>query len=126
MPKSEASGNRCRDAAQATSADRPAQGPSAEAPQALAARLAAAGITPLAVQLATMRYLWDQATVEGRVVNGDKAQEAAALAKATAPYVHPRLSTVEAAGPEVGAAPEPPALDPALKDLIGKIARREP
>ena len=122
MPRSETSAGQCRDAAETKSSEVPPLGMTAEAPRALAA----AGVTPLAVQLATMRYLWDLATVEGRVIDGDRALEACALAKATAPYVHPRLSTIEAVGPDSGAAPEPPALDPALKELIGKIARREP
>jgi hypothetical protein len=50
------------------------------------------GITPLEVQLRTMRALWDVATNKaGAVIDFEKAVAACAIAKDAAPYLHPRL-----------------------------------
>ena len=51
------------------------------------------GITPLEVQLRTMRMLWERAhrTPEPDL---DIAQQACAIATGVAPYIHPRLSSV--------------------------------
>jgi hypothetical protein len=54
--------------------------------QEIAARASAEGITPLEVMLGAMREAWEK---------GEK-KEAAAIAKDAAPFVHPRLSSVEA------------------------------
>jgi hypothetical protein len=55
------------------------------------------GITPLEVQLRTMRALWDVATNEaGAVIDFEKATAACAIAKDAGPYLHPRFSNVEA------------------------------
>jgi malonyl CoA-acyl carrier protein transacylase len=53
------------------------------------------GITPLEVQLRTMRALWDEAN-KGGTLDFEKATAACAIAKDAAPYLHPRLSNVEA------------------------------
>jgi hypothetical protein len=47
-----------------------------------------AGITPIEVMLNAMRELWDQGTPEAK-------REAATIAKDAAPYVHPRLSSID-------------------------------
>lgn len=55
------------------------------------------GVSPLDVMLTTMRTLWDQATDEaGKVVNLGKAMQANIVAKDAAPFLHPKLSSVEA------------------------------
>ena len=79
-------------------------------------------ITPLAVQLATMRELWGRAVEGGRIVDLECAKQACALAKDTAPFVHPKLASVDYSGdmtvrhedwldslpaPETGNAPVP-------------------
>jgi hypothetical protein len=53
------------------------------------------GITPLEVQLRTMRALWDEAN-EGGTLDFELAKQAAAIAKDAAPYLHPRLANIEA------------------------------
>lgn len=53
------------------------------------------GITPLEVQLRTMRALWD-AAISGPTLDFEKATAACAIAKDAAPYLHPRLANVEA------------------------------
>jgi hypothetical protein len=47
-----------------------------------------AGITPIEVMLTAMRELWDQGTPEDK-------REAATIAEDAAPYVHPRLASIE-------------------------------
>lgn len=47
-----------------------------------------AGITPIEVMLNAMRELWDEGTSEAR-------REAAKIAKDAAPYVHPRLASID-------------------------------
>ena len=47
-----------------------------------------AGITPIEVMLSAMRDLWDQGSAEAK-------REAARIAKDAAPYVHPRLSSID-------------------------------
>lgn len=55
------------------------------------------GVSPLDVMLTTMRALWAQAVDEdGRVVNLAKAMQANIVAKDAAPFVHPKLSAVDA------------------------------
>jgi hypothetical protein len=61
------------------------------------------GITPLEVMLGTMRALWEQAE-QGEVINdGTRIQTpldlrimAADVAQKAAPFIHPKLSNVEA------------------------------
>lgn len=62
----------------------------------IADRAAAEGVTPLEVMLKTMRALVDKAT-ESDPQNPDISMlvEASAVAKDAAPYMHPRLSSVE-------------------------------
>jgi hypothetical protein len=60
----------------------------------IADKAAAEGITPIEVQLATMRELWKQANVGG-MLDIDKAVAASAIAKDAAPYIHPRLASIE-------------------------------
>ena len=55
-------------------------------------------VTPLAVQLATMRELWARAVKGGLIVDLEFAKQACALAKDTAPFVHPRLASVDHSG----------------------------
>ena len=53
--------------------------------------------SPIEVLLGTMRALWQSSRdAEGRVVDAKTAAAAASLAKDAAPYVHPRLATVDA------------------------------
>jgi hypothetical protein len=58
-------------------------------------KAADAGITPLELQLRTMRELWRQAHARGEM-DLALAKEACAVAVQCAPYIHPRLSAVEA------------------------------
>ena len=58
---------------------------------------AGAAASPIEVLLGTMRALWQASRdAAGRVVDAKTAAAAASLAKDAAPYVHPRLSTVDA------------------------------
>ncbi len=61
----------------------------------IADKAAEEGIIPLEVQLKTMRALWDAAT-SGPIMDLEKAVAACAIAKDAAPYIHPRLSSIEA------------------------------
>src|SRR5215470_14941816 len=70
--------------------------------QLVAAEAREAGISPLEVQLTTMRELWRRAHANGEM-DADLAAQACAIAKDCAPYVHPRLASIEHAGS--GAAP---------------------
>src|SRR5262249_33323749 len=54
----------------------------------IARTAAASGITPIEVMLGTMRELWAQGTPEAK-------REAAEIAKDAAPYVHPRLASID-------------------------------
>lgn len=47
-----------------------------------------AGVTPIEVMLNAMRELWDEGTSETK-------REAARIAKDAAPYVHPRLASID-------------------------------
>jgi len=52
---------------------------------------------PIEVLLGTMRALWQASRDRaGQVVDAKTAAAAASLAKDAAPYVHPRLATVDA------------------------------
>ena len=62
----------------------------------IAEKAMAEGITPLDVQLQTMRALWAEANA-GDTFDVDKAMQACGVAKDAAPYIHPRLSSIEAA-----------------------------
>lgn len=62
-----------------------------------AERAAAEGVTPLEVMLTTMRSLWKLATDEsGNVIDTDNALAANTVAKDAAPFIHPKLATVNA------------------------------
>ena len=54
----------------------------------LARAAAESGITPIEVMLGAMRELWDQGTPEAK-------REAAEIAKDAAPYIHPRLASID-------------------------------
>ena len=54
----------------------------------IARAAAEAGITPIEVMLGTMRELWAQGTPEAK-------REAAEIAKDAAPYIHPRLASID-------------------------------
>jgi hypothetical protein len=56
--------------------------------QEIARAAAEAGITPIEVMLGTMRELWAQGTPEAK-------REAAEIAKDAAPYIHPRLASID-------------------------------
>ena len=54
----------------------------------IARAAAESGITPIEVMLGAMRELWDVGTPEAK-------REAAEIAKDAAPYVHPRLASID-------------------------------
>ena len=54
----------------------------------IARAAAVSGITPIEVMLGTMRELWAQGTPEAK-------REAAEIAKDAAPYIHPRLASID-------------------------------
>jgi hypothetical protein len=56
--------------------------------QEIARAAAEAGITPIEVMLGIMRELWAQGTPEAK-------REAAEIAKDAAPYIHPRLASID-------------------------------
>lgn len=63
----------------------------------VAEKALAEGVSPLDVMLTTMRALWSQAVDEtGKVVNMGKAMQANIVAKDAAPFLHPKLSAVDA------------------------------
>lgn len=63
----------------------------------LAAKAESEGVTPIEIMLTLMRTLWDQATDDsGKVVNIGKAMQANVVAKDAAPFIHPKLSSVQA------------------------------
>jgi hypothetical protein len=72
------------------------------------------GISPLDVMLTTMRTLWNQAVVNGEVVNIGKAMQANMVAKDAAPFIHPKLANVQASGPDGG-----PILSQVLVKFVG-------
>lgn len=77
----------------------------------IARRAAEEGITPLEVMVRAMRARWASALApDGSVVDAKAAAEAAALAKDAAPYMHPRLGSIEHTGPGGG-------------DLVVRISR---
>jgi hypothetical protein len=61
----------------------------------LIARLHLQGLTPLDVMLNTMRTFWQMAQNPDGTIDREKAQAAAIIAKDAAPYVHPRLASME-------------------------------
>jgi len=56
----------------------------------IARTAAESGITPIEVMLGTMRELWALGTPEAK-------REAAEIAKDAAPYIHPRLASIDQA-----------------------------
>jgi len=54
----------------------------------IARAAAESGITPIEVMLGTMRELWALGTPEAK-------REAAEIAKDAAPYIHPRLASID-------------------------------
>lgn len=60
--------------------------------RAIAEEALASGLTPLEVMLKTMRAHWD----------AGRADQAAAIAKDAAPYIHPRLAAMEHTGKDGG------------------------
>src|SRR4026209_2427691 len=56
----------------------------------IARAAAESGITPIEVMLGIMRELWAQGTPEAK-------REAAEIAKDAAPYIHPRLASIDQA-----------------------------
>lgn len=66
----------------------------------IANRSAAEGITPLEVQIKTMRAIWDEAIDKsGKVINIPKAKEACEVGRDALPYMHARFASVD---PETG------------------------
>jgi hypothetical protein len=63
--------------------------------QLIAAEVREAGISPLELQLTTMRELWRRAHANGAMDMG-LATQACQIAKDCAPYIHPRLAAIEA------------------------------
>lgn len=75
------------------------KGASTRRKRAVALQAAAEGVAPIDVMLTTMRALYSEAIdEEGKLVDVKKATQAATLAKDAAPYIHPRLTSVEARG----------------------------
>lgn len=68
----------------------------------IADRAAREGITPLEVMLAAMRHAYDMAAQSGDAEKLELLSVAAEHAKSAAPYIHPRLSSVEVSGPNGG------------------------
>lgn len=63
----------------------------------IAEKALAEGVSPLDVMLTTMRALWEQAVdADGKVINMAKAMQANIVAKDAAPFLHPKLSAVDA------------------------------
>src|SRR5512143_3677152 len=56
--------------------------------QEIARAAAEAGITPIEVMLGAMRELWAEGTPQAK-------REAAEIAKDAAPYIHPRLASID-------------------------------
>jgi len=69
--------------------------------QLIAAEVRDAGMTPLELQLTAMRELWRQAHLNGEMDVG-LATQACQIAKECAPFVYPRLASVEARIDAVG------------------------
>lgn len=61
----------------------------------LIARVHADGFTPLDVMLKTMKAFWQMAQNSDGTIDREKAQAAATIAKDAAPYVHPRLASMD-------------------------------
>lgn len=78
----------------------------------VAAKALSEGVSPLDVMLTTMRTLWDQAVdpETGKVVNIGKAMQANVVAKDAAPFLHPKLSTIEAKA-DVNLTPKPTVIE---------------
>ncbi|WP_205782305.1 hypothetical protein [Methylobacterium sp. XJLW] len=55
------------------------------------------GVTPLEIMLGAARAVWTEAT-KGERIDLDKAAAAASIAKDAAPYVHPKLASIEHTG----------------------------
>jgi hypothetical protein len=55
------------------------------------------GVTPLEIMLGAARAVWAEAT-KGERIDLDKAAAASAIAKDAAPYVHPKLASIEHTG----------------------------
>jgi hypothetical protein len=72
--------------------------------QLIAAEAREAGISPLEVLLTAMRELWLRAHATGQM-DANLAVQACAIAKDCAPYVHPRLASIE----QVGSGATPPS-----------------
>ena len=67
----------------------------------IADRAAAEGVTPLEVQLTAMREFWQRAHANGEM-DVNLAEKACQIARDCAPFVHPRLASVEARIDAVG------------------------
>jgi hypothetical protein len=61
----------------------------------LVARLHLEGLTPLDVMLNTMKAFWQMAQNPDGTIDREKAQAASMIAKDAAPYVHPRLNSID-------------------------------
>jgi hypothetical protein len=106
--------------------------------QLIAAEIREAGISPLEVQLTAMRELWRRAHASGEM-DVILAAQACAIAKDCAPYVHPRLASIEHAGTGgappsdpvsvnmrfVTAKPEPPTIDVVPHVISPEVAKLE-
>lgn len=68
----------------------------------IADRAVAEGVTPLEIMLGAARILWQAALGDGQNIDHDKVAAAASIAKDAAPYVHPRLASVEHKGADDG------------------------
>lgn len=82
------------------------------------------GVTPLEVMLTTMRDLWKDAVpqVEGARPNMAKAMQAVMIAEKAAPYVHPKLSSVDANVKGEISTLSDEQVDARLAELLAKVA----
>lgn len=65
--------------------------------QAIQDAVMASGASPLDIMLGAARAVWTEAT-KGERIDLDKAAAAASIAKDAAPYVHPKLASIEHTG----------------------------
>ena len=53
------------------------------------------GVTPLEVMVQTMRAMWQEAAKTAGQIDLDLAREACEIAEKAAPFMHPRLASIE-------------------------------
>jgi len=101
-----------------------------KATQKRQAEVAASGPTPLDVMLQDMRFRFEMARTEldkgekaNKALVADYLEEARKAAKDVAPYVHPRLQTVQHGGTE-GASPIPIKIESLNNEQLNQLIAR--